>query len=109
VHADNPIDVFYAGYPHIHIEGTSTNICTAGTYSEVVGTIQRYDAGSWTGVASCYDDRNGPGQTQCNADYPCPTFLPTRYWRNQALGYVILNGVGYSATNTSATEGYSCS
>lgn len=109
VHGGDPIDVYYSGYPHVHIQGLAENECGSVTYQEVTGDVQRLVSGSWQGVASCFSYANGAGYISCVSDYPCPFNLTVSYWRNQALGYSIYQGVGYTGSNTSQAWGYSCS
>jgi hypothetical protein len=108
VHAGSPIDVYYGSYPNVHVEANAQNQCFVTSYQEVTGTVQLFSAGSWTGVASCTDSIDSPGEIECNANYGCPVYLPVRYWRNQAIGYSVVNGIGYLGTNTSDTWGFPC-
>lgn len=114
VHADSPGFGGYAGYWYVNGEGINTCTDSPPYYvfkQEVFSTVQRYEGSStgWVGYNTCDKVYDGPGTISCTAAYVCASVGYSHPWRNQALGYADINGVGYTGTNTSATYNYYCS
>lgn len=95
------------------LKGTANNYCTPGvgvTYEEVVGNLQAYKSstGSWIDEASCDTHTTQIGKQNCAATYYCVDPGTAVEWREEAVGYAVLDGQGYFGYDTSPEEGFYC-
>jgi hypothetical protein len=80
-------------------QGIGRNYCTpAASYQEINTTLQYYGTNSaWDFAAYAFNKGVGGETITAKATFTCVEGI-LRAWRTQALGYSVVGGVGYTAT-----------